>query len=97
MYSDFTQFAQKESMTTHVLSKEVGRQSSELGMIFIQVTLHHITVHHTWGQREGERKLVGVWTMEERDIAKMNPDHPRDGKNQIKDHKELNCDKLRNM
>ena len=33
--------------------------------------------------------------MEERDIAKMNPDHPRDGKNQIREYKELNCDKLR--
>ena len=51
----------------------------------------------TWGQREGGWKLVGVWAMEERDIAKMNPDHPRDGKNQIREHKELNCDKLRDM
>ena len=29
------------------LSKEVGKQSSELWMMFIQVTLHHITIHHT--------------------------------------------------
>ena len=35
--------------------------------------------------------------MEKRDIAKMNPDHPRHAKKQIRDHKELNCDKLRDM
>ena len=31
--------------TLRVLSKEVGKQSSELRMTFIQVTLHHITIH----------------------------------------------------
>ena len=28
------------------LSKEVGKQSSKLRMTFIQVTLHHIAIHH---------------------------------------------------
>ena len=28
------------------LSKEVGKQSSELRMTFTQVTSHHITIHH---------------------------------------------------